>query len=99
MEQVGGEVWAYLKANLHRLLACGRTSAAKGNTSSPGRCCCEALSKKGPTCRSCQGLTIFCLAGKAHKVDVNEGLRDTPDPEVRVKTETVRFTGDVSHYV
>ena len=40
----------------------------------------------------------LCLAGKAHKVDVEEGMRDIPDPDVKVKIEKVRSTGDFSYY-
>ena len=87
------EIWAYSKTSLvHRLLPCGQTSAAKGNTSFAGKILLWSIIQGGSRSH------YLCLAGKAHKVDVEEGMRDIPDPDVKVKIEKVRSTRDCSYY-
>ena len=92
------EIWAYLKASLvHRLLPCGQTSAAKGNTSLPGRCCCGALFKEGQAAHLVK-VALPLFGGKGSQGRRGEGMRDIPDPDVKVKIEKVPSTGDFSYY-
>ena len=95
MEQVAGNVGLFEGQPGAQFITMRPDLSCRGDTSSPGRCCCGALSKEGRACPSCQG-RITRLAGKAHKVGVDERLRDIPEPEVRVKLEKVRFESSSS---